>query len=304
MTIKNVAIGGNHGTDFDIETVRTIGFRTTNMVEAILLNGVRHGDDQGRETETLELQQDEYICRLVIYNSHDRKKNEDRIRGIEVTTSEGRTLTAGTLDGPTDVLDGVRVLGLGGNGGHMLFMLRVRYIENYIESTPLPGDWKAVVRVIPQGQTFESFQSSRVSKLDASRIFLETVTSLQQTSEAGVAVGEFSARASTTFGISVTTQNEFIEQVETETVSSERITYAPPLGHVGLEVVPMEAFTASDGTVWFFPVADPSIVSAAVSGPDVIKEELFDMTGVLSLHLPYMALQSYGLERFSEPLPA
>lgn len=304
MTIQTIAIGGSHGADFDIETVRTIGFRTTDVVEAILLNGQRYGDDQGKETETLELQPDEYITKLVIHESNDKKKGEDRIRGVRLTTSRGRTLESGTMRGPQTVLEGVRVLGLGGNGGHMLFKLRVRYIPDYKESEVIPGDWIAVTGVVPQGQTFESFASSRVAKMNASRVFLETVTSVQQTNEAGAAVGEFSAKASTTFGVSVTSQSEFTEQVETESVNSERRTYAPPPGHVGLEVVPMEAFRASDGTVWFFPTSEPSIVSAPVSGDGVITRELYDMTGVLSLHLPYMADRTYGYERFSTSLAA
>ena len=56
MSIRTTTLGGTHGTDFDIQTVRSIGFRATDMIEAVLLNGVRHGDNQGRETDVLELQ--------------------------------------------------------------------------------------------------------------------------------------------------------------------------------------------------------------------------------------------------------
>ncbi|MEL6450600.1 MAG: jacalin-like lectin [Pseudomonadota bacterium] len=298
MSIRTTTLGGTHGTDFDIQTVRSIGFRATDMIEAVLLNGVRHGDNQGRETDVLELQQDEYINELVVYESHDTKKDEHRVRGVTLTTSLNRSLTAGTLRGPSRTLKNMRIIGLGGNSGHMLFNLRVRHITDYVESKKIPGDWAAVINVIPQGQTFESFQSSRVAKMNASRLFLETVTSVQQTTEGGAAIGEFSAKASTTFGLSVTTQTEFNEQIESETVESERITYAPPAGHVGLEVVTMEVFEAHDGTIWFFPITEPSIVSAPVSGDAVIREPLYDMTGTLTLHLPYMADQAYGFERF------
>ncbi len=215
-----------------------------------------------------------------------------------MTTSFGRKLKGGTLRGPSKTLNGVRILGLGGNVGHMVFKLRARCIADYQESALIETGAIAVISVIPQGQTFESFESSRVSKMEASRLFIETVTSISQTSESSAAVGEFTAKASTTFGLSVTTQNEFSQQVETETVNSQRMTYAPPAGHVGLEVVRMDVFRASDGTVWFFPTSEPSIVSASVSGEAVIKEDLYDMTGVLPLHLPYMTDQCYGYERF------
>ncbi|MEL6102647.1 MAG: hypothetical protein AAFY74_04790 [Pseudomonadota bacterium] len=304
MTIQTIAIGGDHGDDFDIQAIHSIGFRATDMVEAILLNGERYGDLQGKETLVLDMQQDEYINRLVVYESYDSKKKETRIRGLELSTSIGRKLKAGTLKGPTTKLEGVRIIGLGGNGGHMLFKLRARYIADYKESALIETGAIAVTSVIPQGQTFESFESSRVSKMQASRLFIETVTSIQQTTESSAAIGEFTAKASMTFGLSVTTQNEFSEQVETETINSERLTYAPPAGHVGLEVVRMDAFRASDGTVWFFPTSEPSIVSAPVSGDAVIKQALYDMTGTLPLHLPYMADQCYGYERFSALEPA
>ncbi|MEM1299176.1 MAG: jacalin-like lectin [Pseudomonadota bacterium] len=296
MTIRNIAIGHNHGTNFDIEVVRSIGFRFTSRVEAILLNGTRHGDNQGHETETLEMQPEEYISRLEVTTLIE--KGETRVRHIKLTTSLNRTLEAGSAgSGEKTVLSGVRILGLGGNVGHQLFMLRVRFIENYKPSEVIPGDFFAVTNIIPQGQEFESFKSSRVARMNSSRFFLETVTSIQTTTEAGAAVGDFSAKASTEFGFSVTTQSEFTEQVETETTESQTIRYAPPEGHVGLEVVPMDAFRASDGSIWYFPTNAPSIVSAPVSGESVIKQDFYDMIGVLPLHLPYMAEQSYGFEQ-------
>lgn len=74
MTIQTIAIGGDHGTDFDIQAVRSIGFRATDMVEAILLNGERYGDKQGKETLVLDLQQDEYISRLVVHEGYHKKR--------------------------------------------------------------------------------------------------------------------------------------------------------------------------------------------------------------------------------------
>lgn len=296
MTIQTISIGGDHGQDVDIQAIHSIGFRATDRVESILLNGQEYGDKQGKESLVFDFQQDEYIRKLVVYEVHEKK--EIRICGVALTTSLGRALTAGTLAGKRTALDGVRILGLGGNVGHTVFKLRVRYIADYQASTVIESGAIAVTSVIPQGQAFESFESSRVSKMNASRTFLETVTSLEHTAESSAAVGEFTAKASMTFGLSVTTQSEFSEQVETETVNSKRMTYAPPEGHVGLEVVRMDVFEASDGTVWFFPTSEPSIVSAAVSGEAAIKQDLYDMTGTLPLHLPYMAEQCYGYERF------
>ena len=297
MSIQTLAIGGDHGTDFDIQAVHSIGFRESDMVEAILLNGTKHGDTQGKETLVLEFQQDEYIVKLVVYEIETR--GETRIAGVALETNRGRVLKAGTLKGRSTVLEGVRILGLGGNAGHQLFKLRARYIADYQESSLIERGALAVTGVIAQGQTYESFESSRVSKMNASRTFLETVTSIEHSTESSAAIGEFTAKASMTFGLSVTTQAEFNQQVESETTTSQRLTYSPPAGHIGLEVVAMDAFRASDGTVWFFPTGEPNMKSAAISGDNVITQEVYDMTGTLPLHLPYMADQCYGYERFS-----
>ncbi|KIC50065.1 jacalin-like lectin [Tateyamaria sp. ANG-S1] len=304
MSIQTVAIGGDHGEDFDIEHINSIGFRASDMVEGVRINGTYHGDVQGKETVVLNLQQDEYINELVVYESHDKKKNEDRIRGVQLTTNLGRSIKCGTFAGPKRVLKNIRVLGIGGNAGHMLFKLRVYHISDYVESAVVETGVFAVTNVIPQGQTYERLVSSRVARMDSTRLFFETVTSVTQTSEAGVALGEFSARASTTFGLTVTTQAEFNSVVEEEREQSEKITYAPPANHVGIEVVVMDVFEAKDGTIWFFPTSEPNIISAAVSGDSVITADLYDMTGVLELHLPYMSGQTFDYDSFAKRIAA
>ncbi|APX13502.1 jacalin-like lectin [Tateyamaria omphalii] len=304
MTIQTVAIGGDHGEDFGIEHINSIGFRGDDMVEGVRINGTYYGDVQGDETDVLNFQQDEYINHLVVYESHDDKKNEDRIRGVELTTNLGRSLTCGTFRGPKRVLKNIRVLGIGGNAGHMLFKLRVYHISDYKESSVVQTGVFAVTNVIPQGQTFERSVSSRVAKMDSTRLFFETVSSVTQTNEAGAAMGEFSAKASTTFGLTVTTQAEFNSIVEEERKETEKITYAPPAGHVGIEVVVMDVFEASDGIIWFFPTSEPNIISAAVSGDSVITSDLYDMTGVLTLHLPNMAPQTFDYDSFAARMAA
>ena len=104
MSIQTLAIGGDHGTDFDIQAVHSIGFRASDMIEAILLNGTKHGDTQGKETLVLEFQQDEYIVKLVVYEIETR--GETRIAGVALETNRERTLKAGTLKGRSTVLEG------------------------------------------------------------------------------------------------------------------------------------------------------------------------------------------------------
>ena len=286
MSIVTKPIGGDGGKSFEIEAVRTIGFRSGNRVDAIILNGSRKGGGGGSESKVLELQGDEYIEHMEIWV---KKHKSVRVHKVFLRTSRGRTLSAGKEAGTKTTLSGVRILGLGGNSGNELDKLRVRYIEDYTPSATIHAGALAVIGVIPQGQTTETFVSSRVSKLQASSLFLEIVSTVETTTETGGAVGEFTAKASTTFGLSVTTSTEFREEVETETVESERITYAPPAGHVGLEVVQIDVFRASDGTIWQFPVSEPSIVSTPVASTPALFADVYDMTGTLALNFPALA---------------
>ena len=282
MSIVTKPVGGNGGRTFGIEAVRSVGFRSGSRVDALLLNGARKGGGGGREGTVLELQGDEYIDHMEIWQ-------KGTIHGIELRTSRGRRLSHGRKNGRKTTLSDMRVLGLGGNSGKELDMLRVRYIQNYVPSQIIDAGALAVIGVIPQGQTTETFVSSRVAKLSATSTFLEVVSSVETTTETGGAVGEFTAKASTTFGLSVTTSSEFREEIETETFESERITYAPPAGHVGLEVVQIDVFEASDGTIWQFPISEPSIVSTPVAASPELLENVYDMTGTLALNFPALA---------------
>lgn len=290
MSIVTKPVGGNGGKPFAIEAVRTIGFRSGKRVDALLLNGSRKGGKGGSESVVLELQGDEYIDHMEIWSNKSRGKST-RIHGISFRTSRGRSLSAGRESGTKTTLSGVRILGLGGNSGAELDKLRVRYIKDYTPSDIVEQGALAVIGVIPQGQTTETFVSSRVSKLSASSLFLEIVSSVETTTETGGAVGEFTAKASTTFGLSVTTSSEFREEIETETFESERITYAPPEGHVGLEVIQIDVFKASDGTIWQFPVSESSIVSTPVASSPALFANVYDMTGTLGLNFPALAAE-------------
>lgn len=288
MSIVTTPIGGDGGKSFEIQAVRTIGFRSGNRVDALVLNGSRKGGKGGSESQVLELQGDEYIEHMEIWDKKHKTKSQ-RIHKISLRTSRGRTLSAGKASGRKTTLSDVRVLGLGGNSGGELDKLRIRYIKDYTPSAVLEQGALAVIGVIPQGQTTETFVSSRLSRLSASSLFLEIVSSVESTTETGGAVGEFTAKASTTFGLSVTTSSEFREEIETETFESERITYAPPAGHVGLEVIQIDVFEASDGTIWQFPVSEPSIVSTPVASTPALFANVYDMTGTLSLTFPALS---------------
>ena len=254
------------------------GLRSGSRIDALILNNQKFGGNGGKESRQLEFQGEEYIEKLVI-------RHGSRIDSIELTTNLGRVLMGGGSGGSATVLSNIRVLGLGGNAASELDKLRVRYIKDYVPSKLVEQGALAVISVIPQGQTLETFVSSRTAQLSATRQFFEIVSTVETES----AAGELLAKASTKFSLTATTSTEFFEQVETETIESETRTYSPPQEHIGLEVVQVDMFRSSDGTAWFFPVSEPSVASVPVDGADDLPDNLFDMTGTLGLHMPGVA---------------
>lgn len=289
MSIQTIALGGDGGKSFDEQTVRSIGFRSGERVDAILLNGERHGGNGGKERLVFELQPDEYIDEMTVWRG-------GRIHRIKLSTSRGRSMDVGQSGGKNAItLKDIRVLGIGGKSGEELDKLRIRYIKDYRASDILETGVSAVVSVIPQGQRIEVSTSQRVSKLSATRQLMETVfrfeTSIETSAGSSSAFGEFSSKVNTTFGLEVTSQTEINEQVETEETSTETMTYAPPLGQVGLEIVQVDVFRSQDGLVWMFPTTEPAIVSVAQDAALPGHENLYDMTGLLGLHIPAMSGQ-------------
>ena len=128
MSIAIRTFGGNGGGPFDIEAVKSVGFRSGDRIDALLLNGSRYGGAGRRESTTLEFHPDEYIDRIAI-------RHGARIDAIEIHTNMGRSLSAGGNGGRREELTNIRVLGLGGNSGGELDNLRVQFMPNYTPAT-------------------------------------------------------------------------------------------------------------------------------------------------------------------------
>ncbi|WP_299047105.1 hypothetical protein [uncultured Tateyamaria sp.] len=120
---------------------------------------------------------------------------------------------------------------MGGERGEDLDTLRLHYIPNYSASELEDNGRLAVFGAVPEGQTIETFVSSRVSHLSATRLFMETVFSLEHSSEAGVSIPmartDIMGKTNTAFGFTMTTQTEFTEWIEKEVFESRPETYSP-----------------------------------------------------------------------------
>lgn len=281
MVIETIALGGEGGRRFDEAAVGSISVRSNSRIDALILNGERFGGLGGKEVRGLDLCGDEYINELLV-------RHGSRIDGIVLRTNRGRALTGGGGGGRLTRLANIRVLGLGGNSGNALDRLRVRYIPDYQESALVDGDQFAVIGVIPAGQTAEFFGSRRISQASAARRILETVLPGQAQVSAG-ALGEFIAKANGAFGCAVTDLAALIEQLKALERWGDRLTYVPPAGHMGVELVQIDVFEAGDGSVWIFPISEPSIVTVKADERFPVREDLYDLTGMLATRIPALA---------------
>lgn len=119
-----VVLGENGGNAFTAVAPSQIQLRHGAFVDAIILNGRRHGGTGGNATGVLQLRAEEYINRMVVRHG----RFVDR---IEITTNFGRSLSGGGNGGNVTALNNIRVLTLGGRSGQFLDQIQVTYCRNY-----------------------------------------------------------------------------------------------------------------------------------------------------------------------------
>jgi hypothetical protein len=293
MSIETIYFGGRGGEEFDIAGFEEVGLRSGNRIDALLLDGERHGGNGGGAQSALSLSSDEYIDQVTV-------RSGSRIDRLELRTNHGRTMVHGGSGGKPRTLKNIRVLGFGGRSGSELDQLAVHLIRDYDPSQAEPGLHTAIIGVVPQGEQIETFVSSRVARINSTRrLFQSTFTASQSSSlggSLGNAKGEFTAMASRSLGFKQVVEKEFLEQTETEEVNSETITRSPGRGFVGLETVRVEVYRVDapsrdveDAAWWTFPVGTPEYVEVREDVGIPLQESVIDMTGVLSLQLPVLA---------------
>ncbi|MEM1076470.1 MAG: jacalin-like lectin [Pseudomonadota bacterium] len=294
MSIETIYFGGRGGKEFDIAGFEEIGLRSGKRIDALLLDGARHGGNGGSNQQGLSLSSDEYIDQVSI-------RSGSTIDRLELRTNRGRTMIHGGGGGKhRGTLENIRVLGFGGRSGSELDQLAIHFIRDYDPSQAEPGLQTAIIGIVPQGEQIETFVSSRIARINSTRRLFQTTFTSNQSAEAegkaGNAKGEFTAKASRSLGFKQVVEQEFLQQTESEEVNSETITRSPDPGFVGLETVQVEVYRIDapsrdpkDAVWWTFPVGTPEYIEVREETGIPPLESVIDMTGVLSLQLPVMA---------------
>lgn len=307
MSIETIYFGGRGGSEFDIAGFEEIGLRSGNRIDALLLDGERHGGNGGSAQSALSLSSNEYIDQMSV-------RSGSRIDRLELRTNLGRTMVHGGGGGEhRGTLKNIRVLGFGGRAGSELDQLAIHLIRDYHPSQAEPGAHTAIIGVVPQGERIETFVSSRTARINASRRLFQTTFTANQSSSLGgslgSAKGEFTAMASRSLGLTQVVEKEFLEQTETEEVNSETITRSPGRGFVGLETVQVEVYRVDapsreleDAVWWTFPIGTPEYIEVREEIGVPPLEDVIDMTGVMGLQLPVMAArktQRFGCDWYA-----
>ena len=116
--------GGNGGSPFPPVVPLKLSMRTGAYVDAIILNGQRHGGNGGSPTGVLQLGDGEYVNRVVI-------RHGAFVDRLEFYTNLGQSLHGGGQGGSLSSLNNVRVLKIGGRNGRYLDQIEVIYCADY-----------------------------------------------------------------------------------------------------------------------------------------------------------------------------
>lgn len=281
MSIEIIPIGGDGGSDFPIEAVKSIALRSGERIDALIINGQQHGRNGGRESVTLELQADEYINKITVWS-------KGRIHALEFTTNRGRQLSGGQRSGDKTELTNIRVLALGGRAGEELDKLRVHLVRSYSQSRLIERGVPALIDIIPPGETIERSTELETARLSASTRIMETVFNVSVSAETS-AIGSFISGMTASSSLTQTTRSEITNVVESKERTSERRTYTPPDGSVGLEFMHVDVFQEDNGFTWLFPVSDPELVSVSMEQGISNLKSVYDLTRLLAIQVPVMA---------------
>lgn len=281
MSILTQPFGREGGREFDIEAVKSLGFRSGGRIDALLLNGTRHGGNGGKEGTTLEFQPNEFIESITI-------RHGARIDAIEIHTNLGNTLSGGGKGGVVKKLTNIRVLGLGGRSGKELDKLRVRFIENYTEPILVEEKRDAIINIVAPGKSIERSESKEISRLSASKQVMETVFSASASAKSK-ALGNFIANLTASTSIKRTSRSEIVEEVKTIEKTFQKTTFSPPKDSVGLEMVQVDVFREEDGFVWMIPVAMSDTCTVSSETGLGSRTSAYDLTGLLEVQIPSMA---------------
>ena len=120
LNIQSLAtkqFGGSGGNLFTQRGIKTIAIRHGRLVDAIIINNEKFGGPGGIQTDTLTLDEDEYINRIDI-------RHGEFIDRLEISTNKGNKIEGGGQGGTLSTVRGI-IVAIGGRGARLVDQLRI-----------------------------------------------------------------------------------------------------------------------------------------------------------------------------------
>lgn len=268
------SFGGEGGGPFDSEYVSSIGLRTGDIVDALILNGRLHGTNGGTDRGALQMSLDEYIAKIDI-------RSGAGIDRLTFYTNKGRMIGGGGNGGSPSALDHIRLLAIGGRSGGNLDKLQLTYIENYQASVPVESKASFIISYSPPNEEFVQYASTSEKRKDSYEKITESMVEKQfSASVEGEYYAKVSASTNLTFrDTSTTTIKSELERSQDQSASSKMTI---PAGSVGIKVV-LGTLMKGTGTdeYWMFPTSEPQYSIIKLSEIEKILN-YYDITGNLA----------------------
>jgi hypothetical protein len=253
--IKIIEVGGDGGSRFPMEIIRSVTVFVDDYVNGIKLNeGEVHGCEKGKRHD-LVLNDGEYIERANI-------EGGNTISVIEFNTSQRRRLKVLSGKKPSgnysfkkfggEGIKKCRLIGIGGCNGTKLDRITLRYIEGYTPSRVLDSNASIILETIPSNTKFTSYTDSMFKKMEAHNLILSNKISNEF--EASIE-GEYCAKASTTLKLSseTTSVEEMKNQLEETLKSGETIETTIGDDEIGYKYITGAKIMQTNDKVWILP---------------------------------------------------
>jgi hypothetical protein len=269
--------GGGGGSEFAADYIQSLAIRSGSEVDAIIINGTKHGGGGGSMSTTLIFDSDEYISAITI-------RSGSRVDNLQFTTNKGRKIGGGGSGGSEHILNNIRVIAIGGRSGSRLDQIQITYVEDYEASTLVEQRGQFVIGFTPQNTVLKEYSETTYKTSDSYENVTETMLSQQY--NASIEAEYYAKVAFSTEIKYVNTQLTTVKRELSEQLVSGKYTETTiKEGQVGILLVNGTIMRGSDGKTWMFP---SSILSYAVIATSDYLNVLnhYDLTGELATQMP------------------
>jgi hypothetical protein len=244
--------GGNGGSPFPASSPHSVGLRTGDLVDAIIINGQHYGGDGGGNPTIQTLGPDEYWSAFSV-------RSGSLIDHLKLTSSSGRTVEGGGGGGNPDSHDSLRIVSIGGRSGASVDSLSLDVVIDYKPSTTKAWNVEVILDVRTGGQTISNFNDVTVRTAHSYQLVTQK---MQEWSVNASAEGEYFAKfsASTSFKTSDSSTQSIQDESSQVVQSGSSTTQTIGPDQAAFLIGRMDLLTDSDGHAWMSPTSEANWV--------------------------------------------